>query len=94
MHMNMYHVLSVFDISGNGKIDFEDLKKVLTNLGEKFNDEDVEEMLKEADLNGDGMIDYEGERKYKFHLPKIHVRIFCWFCPTEFCTMLGMEMKK
>ena len=53
----------MFDISGNGKIDFEDLKKVLTNLGEKFNDEDVEEMLKEADLNGDGMIDYEGGRK-------------------------------
>ena len=84
----------MFDISGNGKIDFEDLKKVLTNLGEKFNDEDVEEMLKEADLNGDGMIDYEGERKNRVNLPKILVRIFCWFCSIEFCTMLGMEMKK
>ena len=54
-------VFVVFDLSGKGLISHDDLKKVLTNLGEKFNDEDITEMLKEADLNGDGMIDYEGE---------------------------------
>ena len=62
--LNFQHfccIFAVFDLSGKGLISHDDLKKVLTNLGEKFNDEDITEMLKEADLNGDGMIDYEGE---------------------------------
>ena len=33
----------------------------MTNLGEKLSDEEVEEMIKEADVDGDGQVDYEGE---------------------------------
>ena len=50
----------MFDVDNSGVITKDNLKRVLEQLGEKLNDEDVEEMVKEADLNGDGMIDYKG----------------------------------
>ena len=33
----------------------------MTNLGEKLTDEEVEDMIKEADLDGDGLVNYDGE---------------------------------
>ena len=37
-----------------------ELRHVMTNLGEKLTDDEVDEMIKEADLDGDGMVNYEG----------------------------------
>lgn len=31
----------------------------MTNLGEKLTDDEVEEMIKEADVDGDGQVNYE-----------------------------------
>lgn len=49
----------VFDRDGNGYVSAAELKHVMTNIGEKLTDEEVDEMLREIDV-GDGQINYEG----------------------------------
>ena len=43
----------------NGFISAAELRHVMTNLGEKLTDEEVDEMIREADIDGDGQINYE-----------------------------------
>nr|XP_014338028.1 PREDICTED: calmodulin-2/4-like [Bos mutus] len=51
----------VFDKDGNGYISAAELRHVMTNLGEKLTDEEVDEMIREADIDGDGQVNYAGE---------------------------------
>ena len=52
-------IFSVFDKDGNGYISSAELRHVMTNLGEKLTDEEVDEMIREADIDGDGQVNYE-----------------------------------
>lgn len=45
----------VFDKDGSGKISAEELRSIMTDLGEKLTDGDVDEMIREADKDGDGV---------------------------------------
>ena len=49
----------VFDKDGNGFISASELRHVMVNLGEELTDEDVDEMIREADVDGDGQIGFE-----------------------------------
>uniref|UniRef100_A0ABD2WDX8 EF-hand domain-containing protein n=1 Tax=Trichogramma kaykai TaxID=54128 RepID=A0ABD2WDX8_9HYME len=49
----------VFDKNNDGLISSIELRHVMTNLGEKLSEEEVDDMIKEADLDGDGMVNYE-----------------------------------
>ena len=48
-----------FDNGNSGFVSNAELKHVLLNLGEKLTDEEVDEMIREADVDGDGQINYE-----------------------------------
>jgi len=48
----------MFDKSGNGKISIEDLKNVMTKLGAGMSDDEVEEILKDANPDGEGNVNY------------------------------------
>ena len=75
----------VFDRDGNGFISAAELRHVMTNLGEKLTDEEVDEMIREADVDGDGQINYEESAldlrfamkftSYRCMLPALH--LFC-----------------
>ncbi|KAL9125382.1 MAG: hypothetical protein Q9217_005405 [Psora testacea] len=47
----------VFDKDGNGTISAEELRNLMKSIGEDLTDQDIEEMVKEADKDGDGNID-------------------------------------
>nr|XP_009688730.1 PREDICTED: centrin-1-like [Struthio camelus australis] len=46
----------LFDHDGTGKISFEKLKLVAVEVGEDITDEELQEMIDEADLDGDGQV--------------------------------------
>lgn len=58
----------VFDKDGNGFISAAELRHVMTNLGEKLTDEEVDEMIREADIDGDGQVNYEGNLLWSCYL--------------------------
>lgn len=56
-------LFDIFDADGNGIIDRGEITRVMLNLGVTITDEDLTEMLREADINGDGQIDKTGNAK-------------------------------
>merc|ERR1719474_153202 len=52
-------VFKAFDIDGNGFISASELSHVMTKLGEKLTDEEINEMIQEADTNKAGKVSYE-----------------------------------
>lgn len=49
--------VQVFDRDNNGFISAAELRHVMTSIGEKLTDDEVDEMIREADQDGDGRID-------------------------------------
>lgn len=48
----------IFDKDGNGLIKTSELRYILTSLGEKLTEEEVDEMVREADITGDDQVNY------------------------------------
>ncbi|KAH8313449.1 hypothetical protein KR067_005961, partial [Drosophila pandora] len=55
----MREAFKIFDRDCDGFISPAELRFVMINLGEKVTDEEIDEMIREADFDGDGMINYE-----------------------------------
>ncbi|VDP20611.1 unnamed protein product [Soboliphyme baturini] len=52
-------MMKVFDKDGNGFITAQEFKHFMTTMGERFTEEEVDEIIKEVDKDGDEQIDYE-----------------------------------
>ena len=61
----------VFDKNGDGFISAAELRHVLTNVGEKMADEEVDDIMKVAGVDGDGQINYEGKTCIQSHLAQV-----------------------
>lgn|ERR1712048_942031 len=55
----MKDAFRMFDRDGNGFVSAAELKHIMTNLGEKLSEEEVEIMIHEVDIDGDGQLNYE-----------------------------------
>lgn len=64
---DLLEAFKMFDADGSGKISSDELRTVMTTLGEKLSEEEADAMIKEADVDGDGNIDY---REFVDHLIK------------------------
>ena len=52
-----------FDKGGNGRISMKELRRMMGQIGERLTEDELDNMMKEADLNGDGQIDFKGKNK-------------------------------
>ena len=63
----------MFDVDNKGTIGFKELKRVAKELGENMTDEELREMVEEADKDGDGEIREEDFVKIMKKIGRAHV---------------------
>lgn len=56
---DIVEAFKVFDMDNKGYITTVELRHILTNLGEKLTDQEITDMMREADGDGDGVINYK-----------------------------------
>jgi len=53
------NAFKVFDKDGNGLISNTELRHIMMTLGDQLTEEEIDDMIREADSDGDGYINYE-----------------------------------
>ncbi len=52
-------IFKLFDEDNSNKITFKNLKKIASECGQKIPDEQLKEMMQEADRDDDGVLNFE-----------------------------------
>ncbi|CAF0963368.1 unnamed protein product [Adineta ricciae] len=55
---NLRDAFNLFDQDRDGFVNVDDLREIMTNLGEKITDEDLDEMIREADIDKDFKVNF------------------------------------
>ena len=53
------NAFKVFDKDGNGLININELKNIMLNIGNNWSENEINELLRDADIDMDGYINYE-----------------------------------
>lgn len=76
---DLREAFKVFDKDGNGQISQSELKQVMLSLGENLTEDEIEEMVLEADIDGDGQVNYEGmvdhETNCRRHMINVYLAV-------------------
>jgi Ca2+-binding EF-hand superfamily protein len=67
----LYSIFSEIDSSGDGYLDFFELKKAISRLNPDYSDKQISYMINKMDLNHNGKIDLKDFIKF-YHLVPIH----------------------
>lgn len=51
---------NLFDKDGSGAISMEEFRRVMVNEGAQMTDEEIDEIIAEADVDGDGQLNIDG----------------------------------
>ena len=60
MERELQQSFKVFDANGDGFINASELRQVMSTIGEKMTEKDINDIMKQWDRDGDGKIDYKG----------------------------------
>ena len=52
----IYQAFQVFDKNGDGLISKKELNHIMKSLGDNLSEDEIEEMIQQADIDGDGEI--------------------------------------
>ncbi|CAB4013129.1 calmodulin 12 [Paramuricea clavata] len=52
-------LFQVFDMNSDGKISAVEVQTIMSQQGERINNEELQELIREADLDGDGFINFQ-----------------------------------
>ena len=60
MERELQQCFQVLDANGDGFINACELRQLMTTIGEKMTENDINDIIKQWDSDGDGKIDYKG----------------------------------
>ena len=75
LHFEFLHIYAVcflretfriFDKDDDGFISVDELRHIMQSLGEKLTDNELDDMIGEADSDKDGLINYQGTILHKY----------------------------